>query len=92
MYPRLITQIDSNNSQPKLLFYSSYPNFESKFGFLVKFYPFPELGLKKSAYELKKKNLYTFFSFLDHCAVLRDCTSTKGEKVVLFGFSTPEYI
>jgi hypothetical protein len=41
---------------------NSNPNFESKFGFLVKFYPNPELGLKKSASELKKMNLYPFFS------------------------------
>ena len=43
------------------------PNFESRFGFLVKFYPFPELGFKISGLERKKMNLYPFFAFLDHC-------------------------
>ena len=37
------------------------PNFESRFGFLVKFCLFPELGFKISGLELKKMNLYPFF-------------------------------
>ena len=47
------------------------PNFESRFGFLVKFYPFPELGFKISGLERKKMNLYPFFAFLDHCVTVR---------------------
>jgi hypothetical protein len=46
----------------------SKPNFESRFGFLVKFYPIPELGFKICGLEPKNMNLYPFFSFLDHCA------------------------
>ncbi len=40
---------------------NSNPNFESRFGFLVKFYPFPEMGLNISGLELKILNLYPFF-------------------------------
>ena len=40
---------------------NSNPNFESRFGFLVKFYHIPEFGYKKSGLELKKMNLYPFF-------------------------------
>jgi hypothetical protein len=47
---------------------NSWSYFESRFGFLVNFYPFFELGLKKCGLEQNILNLYPFYSFLGHCA------------------------
>ena len=67
---------------------NSNPNFESRFGFLVKFYPIPELGLKICCLERKKMNLYPFFSFLDHCVTGRERQGhgnvLKTDKVFFF--------
>jgi hypothetical protein len=46
------------DSAPKT---NSNPNFESSFGFLVKFDPIPELGCKKSGLELKKNEFIPVF-------------------------------